>query len=445
LPARSLRSLWPRRRDAPTAADERDRELALIGAWQRDADADPVRRAARAALAKTVGALIARHGRMWGGRELVGSVATTLACNDAAAEAIGAVVEPLIEEAAAREGWRALRGQQRPVVMNTKGPSASGKSTIRPLQRMLAAYIGVEWSDFALISPDIWRKQLIDYGALGEHYRYAGPFTGDELAIVDRKLDRYIARRAERGIVPHLLIDRFRFDSFAPDSDEPGSNLLTRFGHLIYMFFLITPPESIVERAWKRGLELGRYKTVDDLLAHAVDAYSGMPQLFFTWVGRADKRVHFEFLDNSVAYGERPRAIAFGWNDTLYVLDVKGLLDIDRYRRIDIDASSPRALYRDPAALAPERNAAFLRDCVERLARVNFADRSTGRIYARIGGGVPLWVDPQPLRDALEDAETRAALAAVAPALVERAWPAPREPAFIGDEEKTHTVGAWGG
>ena len=23
--------------------------------------------------------------------------------------------------------------------------------------------IGIQWSDFALISPDIWRKQLLDY------------------------------------------------------------------------------------------------------------------------------------------------------------------------------------------------------------------------------------------------------------------------------------------
>ena len=85
----------------------------------------------------------------------------------------------------------------------------------------------------------------------------------------------------------HLLIDRFRFDSFAPDSDEAGSNLLTRFGRIIYLFFMITPPASLVERAWNRGLDVGRYKAVDDTLAHGVEAYSGMPELFFTWVQRA--------------------------------------------------------------------------------------------------------------------------------------------------------------
>ena len=170
--------------------------------------------------------------------------------------------------------------------MNTKGPSASGKSTLRPLQKALAGEIGVDWADFALISPDIWRKQLLDYGTLGPDYRYGGAFTGDEVHIIDQKLDRYIAHKAEREGTSHLLIDRFRFDTFAPDSAEAGSNLLTRFGQVVYMFFVITPPASLVERAWSRGLEIGRYKAVDDTLAHSVEAYSGMPELFFTWVGR---------------------------------------------------------------------------------------------------------------------------------------------------------------
>jgi hypothetical protein len=114
----------------------------------------------------------------------------------------------------------------------------------------------------------------------------------------------------------HLLIDRFRFDSFAPDSNEAGSHLLTRFGQIVYLFCVITPPAALVERAWHRGLAVGRYKAVDDTLAHAVEAYSGIPPLFFTWVQRSDKQVQFEFLDNSVPQGETPRTVAFGWNET---------------------------------------------------------------------------------------------------------------------------------
>jgi hypothetical protein len=200
------------------------------------------------------------------------------------------------------------------------------------LQQRLAGDIGVAWSDFALISPDIWRKQLLDYASLGAAYKYGGACTSEELRIIDQKLDRYMARKAERQATTHLLIDRFRFDSFAPESAEAGSNLLTRFGHTVYLFFMITPPESLVERAWKRGLEVGRYKAVDDVLAHNIEAYTGMPEIFFTWALRADKQVHCEFLDNTVPFGTRPRTIAFGWNGELNVHDVHAMLNLQSAR-----------------------------------------------------------------------------------------------------------------
>ena len=158
---------------------------------------------------------------------------------------------------------------------------------------------------------------------------------------------------------------------------------------------------------------------------------------------RADKRVHFEFLDNSVAFGVKPRTAAFGWNDTLNVLDVKSLLDIDRYRRVNIDATSAETLYGDPLHLAPEHNAAFLRECVKRFSEVNFADASTGRIYARIARGAPVWADAEALRDA--DAESRSALAAIAPNLFDRPPLSPSRPTFVGASEKIHTLGTWNG
>jgi hypothetical protein len=331
-----------------------------------------VRRAACAALRRVVGSIVARHGTMWGDRPLLASVATDVATNALGAERIGAWLDPVLRRAAAETPYVLLPRQERPVVMNTKGASASGKSTLRPLQRRLAGDIGVAWSEFALISPDIWRKQLLDYASLGEHYKYGGAFTGDELAIIDQKLDRYIAQAGAGDDAP--LIDRFRFGNM-PGLDEAGSNLLTRFGHRIYLFFMITPPESLVERAWKRGLEVGRYKAVDDTLGHGVEAYAWMPQLFFT-LQRTDKRVHFEFLDNSVQLGERPRTVAFGSNGALHVLDVKCLLDIERYRRVNVDATAPEQLYPDTALLRPENNAGFLRQCVQRFRDVDVADQA---------------------------------------------------------------------
>jgi hypothetical protein len=418
--ARKFR-FWAPRRAVPASAGSIPWHAEHIAECERRARtaAAPLPKLAYRTLARVLSGLFSTHGCAWGTRDLIVPLARDLACNEYASDAIGESIEPLLRHAAETEGYGLLPRQDRPVVINTKGASASGKSTIRLLQKKLASDIGVDWKDFALISPDIWRKQLLDYGSLGEAYKYAGAFTAEELQIVDRKLDRYMARKHAAGNMSHLLIDRFRFDSFAPDSDEEGSNLLTRFGQTVFLFFMITPPEQLVERAWKRGLEFGRYKAVDDTLAHAVDAYTGIPNVFFTWVNRADKRIRFEFLDNSVALGQRPLTAVFGDNVTVNILDVKRMLDIDRYGRVFVNATAPGDLYRDRQSLAAERNVGFLRRCVESFRFVNFALQRTGRVYLRIESGIPAWVDREAIQVALADPDTRAGLQAVAAAAIE--------------------------
>jgi predicted N-acetyltransferase YhbS len=432
----------------PSGAEDRGWGPRHIAACERLAGSavDSRQRIVYRTLARVMSALFATQGHAWGTRELIASMATDMACNDLGSDAVGRAIEPLLLRAAVCEGYSLLPRQERPVVINTKGPSASGKSTLRPLQKTLASDIGVRWSDFALISPDIWRKQLLDYAALGAAYKYAGAFTAEELQIVDQKLDRYMARKHRRGEMTHLLIDRFRFDSFAPDSDEEGSNLLTRFGQTVFLFFMITPPESLVERAWNRGLEFGRYKAVDDTLAHAVEAYTGIPDVFFTWVRRSDKRIHFEFLDNTVHLGERPRTVAFGDNETFNVLNVKAILDIERYGRVNVDAAGADLLYPEPALLDPEHNTGFLRRCVEGFREVNFAHQSSGRIYLRIESGTPDSVDKAALQSASSDPDTLAGLRAVAPGALRgdvADLGAPRYLRGAGGAQSA-TLGQWG-
>ena len=407
---------------------------------------DALQAAAHRSLAQVWSALFATHGGAWGTPELIEGIATDLACNTYGSEALGQWLDPILREAAAREGYPLLPRQERPVVINTKGASASGKSSLRPLQKRLAGNIGVRWSDFALISPDIWRKQLLDYASLGAAHKYAGAFTADELQIIDHKLDGYMARKHERGDMPHLLIDRFRFDSFAPHSDEAGSNLLTRFGHAVYLFFMITPPEQLVERAWKRGLEVGRYKAVDDTLAHSVEAYAGLPDLFFTWVRRADKRIQFEFLDNSVQFGELPRVVAFGTNDAFNLLDVNGMLDIERFKRVNVEARSAATLYPDHRLLAPEYNAGFLKRCIETFREVNCADQASGRIYLRTASGTPVLVDREALQTAAAHAGVHAALKSVIPRAFDASVPIAAHPLYLGAvaHGPATTLGQWG-
>jgi hypothetical protein len=421
------------------------RQQRVLADWQARADAmeDALDGACCAALLELVTAIRNRRGRIVGSAALLTGIAATLVCNRIGSRRIGALIEPLVRRAAAMEGFRLLPAQEHPVVMNVKGASAAGKSSMRPLQRRLAARIDVPWDEFARISPDIWRKFLLDYASLGPAYKYAGMMTAQEVEVIDRKLDRYMAEKAARGAMTHLLIDRFRFDSFAPDSagDEP-TPLLTRFGSLVYMFFMITPPEATVERAWWRGLKVGRYKAVDDLLAHNVEAYTGMPQLFFKWARRTDKRVHCEFLDNTVPYGQPPRTIAFGWNGDMVILDVRRMIDIDRFRKVDINARAPGDVLVGEATKA-ERNVAFLVQCARTLPAIRLAEPDTGRVYAKRAGGTWQITDEAALARAIGDPEVRAGLAAIGLGPEGLAGLPCGAPETLRPQA-AHTLGVWG-
>jgi hypothetical protein len=417
----------------------------IVSAWREKSQktADRLKARCFAALHRVATAVIGQHGRLLGDNALLRELAVTLLCNDLGSEVIGEAIVPFVQEAVACESYRFLPRQEKPVVMNVKGASASGKSTMRPLQKMLAGKLNFPWDEFALISPDIWRKFLLDYAALGTAYKYAGTLTGHEVEIIDRKLDDRMADRAARGEMPHLLIDRFRFDSFVPNLEEGSSRLLTRFGDLVYMFFMITPPETTVERAWTRGLKLGRYKAVEDVLAHNVEAYAGMPELFFTWALIAAKRVHYEFLDNSVAQGCPPRTVAFGWNGEMTILDIKSMIDIERFRKINIRAQSVADVYAN-MDLSPQSNVDFLKRCARWIPVINFADYETGQVYARLQRGEWEWRDEPRFDKALDNPEANAGLLAVAHNVSGSAFGTEQKHTDVATE-KMHTLGAWGG
>jgi hypothetical protein len=442
---RTARFAFWRRPRRPTPAPPVEpwaREERVIRNWIDKAQADRSSAVIYGALIRVVSAIRGRHGMFWGESTLLEPLISGLACNTLGAEAIGDRLAPLIAQAAAAEGFRPLPAQDRPIVMSTKGASASGKSTMRPMQRALAARMGANWGDFALISPDILRRDLLDIDSLGPHYKYFGTFTSHELEIVDRKLDRYLAQKAKVHSTPHLLVDRFRFDSFLPDSEEQRQ-LIARLGRprLIQYLFMITPPHKTVERAWKRGLEVGRYKPVDDLLAHNVEAYTGMQSFFFARALRPGSlNQHYEFLDNDVPLGDIPLTVAFGWNAEMNILDVGRMLDFERYRRINVDARHEHEIYIDPDTNVPGKNVAFLCKCVREFPSLTLAERSTGRIYATLEQGRLVWSDATATA-AIDDPVAIAALRETVPELFSAA--ATMDPPRFLDPSRFLTLGRW--
>jgi hypothetical protein len=168
--------------------------------------------------------------------------------------------------------------------------------------------------------------------------------------------------------------------------------------------------------------------------------------VFFTWVRRSDKRIQFEFLDNTVRLGERPRTVAFGDNETFNVLDVKGTLDIQRYARVDVDAVAAEFLYSDPAMLEPQKNTEFLQRCLKVFRWVNFANQASGQVYLRIEHGKARWKDAEAFRSAMLSPDTSAAIRAVAADAFAGSVPETNHAEYLsngGGTAALHTLGQW--
>ncbi len=390
-----LKGLFSKTPPPPPTRPRDELALTATDQWRKAQADDPLHKACHRALARAVGGVLSHRGALMIDRGVLEDVAVNLVSNDFGSDLISDMVAPLFDKGVETLGLKRLPAQENPVVLNAKGASASGKSTIRSQQKLIARKLGLDWQDFAIVSPDYWRKMMIDYDGLGDDYKYAAMLTGQELEVIDRKLDALMAKKAQSGNVPHMLIDRFRFDSFQTGKNRAeNSTLLTRFAARVYMFFLITPPEQTVIRAFQRGIETGRYKAVDDLLFHNIEAYTGMPDLFLNWANTRDRWTHYEFLDNSVAQGETPRSVAFGQNGRLVIADLEKLCDIERFRHVNVDATDPdKVLSRE---LTRHEAMAFPRRIMAELDEVIYLVPGTDRIFAHATSG-KLRLDPKSL------------------------------------------------
>jgi hypothetical protein len=211
-------------------------------------------------------------------------------------------------------------------------------------------------------------------------------------------------------------VDRFRFDSFS--TQEIGRVLqgtYTRYVSTIHMYFIVTPPEETVERGWQRALERGRYKAVEDFLGHCVEAYSGMPRVLFRWLGYASVDYRYHFLDNRVPKGEFPTPIASGDRACMAIYDPEGLVNVERYQKIDIHARARDEVYPADGTMAVRHNLTFLRQCLRSIPVVRFFDGPAGRPYLEHASGSFKVLDAPRLQSVLRNDGTAAILREIAP------------------------------
>ena len=415
-------SRW-RGQDLPRVAPESpaERDYRIIAAYKSAglAAQDPLRRAVFKSLYRVLGAIAGKRGRLGGDQELLASLVSRHVRNTHGSQLLGELIAPLVSAAIEAEGYARVVTREKPVLISLKGASAAGKSSLRPMLKQVMEEQGIAADGYATISPDVWRRQLLDYESLGPARKYAGHLTSRELMVIDGKLDRYIRDKANReGAIPHLLVDRFRFDSFTAERvARVLHDTYARHVDTMYMYFILTPPEETVERGWQRALERGRYKAVEDFLGHGVEACRGMPKLLFKWLASPSPDYRYVFLDNRVPKGTFPRTIARGDRKGMIVYDPLALVDIERYQKINIHATSRQEVYPTAAEMAVAENIGFLKECLRRIANIDFVDRDSGLAYLRARRGDFEVLNAAVLARALQEQEFAALLSEIAPSV----------------------------
>jgi hypothetical protein len=383
-------NIWPftrvkKHKPTVSSLNQQEREFAVISGFkQKGLDADNALTAAiYRSLYRVLGAIANKRGYLGKDMALLVELSTRHVCHYYGARLIGEIVHPLITKAISEQSYPMLPDADEAILISLKGTSAAGKSSLRPRLRQIMDKIGIKVGGYGTISPDIWRRMLLDYDSLGDAYKYAGRFTSREVNIIDSKLDQYIRGKADkRQAIPHLMVDRFRFDSF--NSAKISSVLhktYVKYIDTMYMYFVITPPEATVERGWTRGQDRGRYKSVEDFLGHSVEAYEGIPKLLFKWLSHLQPKFIFEFLDNDVPIDHFPLLIANGTQGSLNIFDPMGFVNIERYQKINVMATTPDEVYSDTKKFAVENNLKFLKHCIAKIDTVHFIDLNSNTTY----------------------------------------------------------------
>jgi hypothetical protein len=90
--------------------------------------------------------------------------------------------------------------------------------------------------------------------------------------------------------------------------------------------------------------------------------------------------------------------------------------------------------------LAPERNVEFLQRCARLVPIINFADRATGRVYARLEHGQWTWRDEEQISRLLADRDAKAAMLAIPAKHRDAAAASPRGLADLAIDD-SHNLG----
>ena len=142
-------------------------EIGGLAAWKGVAGrAEPAQRDYLLALITIVGALLAGMADLWLIVILFLDLCLRIVMNNFGSREIGRMIRPMFNDAVAQEGYRSTSPIASDRDEHKRGIRLWKKHNSTATRR-LAQKMNVKWEDFALISPDYWRKYLLDYESMG--------------------------------------------------------------------------------------------------------------------------------------------------------------------------------------------------------------------------------------------------------------------------------------
>ena len=125
------------------------------------------------------------------------------------------------------------------------------------------------------------------------------------------------------------------------------------------------------------------------------------------------------------------------------ILDVKLMIDIERYRKVNIEARQANQIFK-PAEMDIKFNVGYLKRCADQISQINFADQSTAHVYARIIEGKLIWCDCDYIENKTLQSGVKVALEALGYKPDSAKYENASAPQTIDiDHEKSFTLGRW--
>lgn len=211
------------------------------------------------------------------------------------------------------------------------GAPATGKGTYNTLCSSYAKdNLGIDWADTLKINTDSYRQfvsqtfinnkivnddiKLSDETEINYSLNSSAFNNDDTRYILNRIYDR-LAKKLENNKSPHLFID------CVMPSNEKFEMGTKDFGSL-YVVALSAPVAISVERAYRRGLQTGRYVNLPSML----EAHKSVSENFFSNIAKyKNKKVKFILCDTHMVVNSFPRVIATGdmYKNKIFILDHK--------------------------------------------------------------------------------------------------------------------------